>query len=69
MLHINALNDASLILMIQNGVTGTFTTIAIAIGVAIPNVLAQKYLQKTKRTTHDRTSCHTSYKRWTVKKS
>jgi len=48
MLHINALNDASLILMIQNGVTGTFTTIAIAIGVAIPNVLAQKYLQKLK---------------------
>lgn len=34
--------------MIQNGVTGTFTTIAIAIGVAIPNVLAQKYLQKLK---------------------
>lgn len=48
MLHINALNDASLILMIQNGVTGTFTTITIAIGVAIPNVLAQKYLQKLK---------------------
>ena len=69
MLHINALNDASLILMIQNGVTGTFTTIAIAIGVSYTKCFGTKIFAKTKRTTHDRTSCHTSYKRWTVKRA
>ena len=43
MLHINALSESGLLHMVQNGVTGVLT-----IGVAIPNVLAQKYLKARK---------------------
>ena len=34
--------------MVQNGVTGILTIVSIAVGVAIPNVLAQKYLKVLK---------------------
>ena len=34
--------------MMQNGITGVLTIIGIAVGVAIPNVLAQKYLKNIK---------------------
>ena len=34
--------------MVQNGVTGILTIVGIAVGVAIPNVLAQKYLKALK---------------------
>ena len=47
-LHINALNESGLVHMVQNGVTGILTIIGIAVGVAIPNVLAQKYLKSLK---------------------
>ena len=48
MLHINALNESGLVHMVQNGVTGILTIVGIAVGVAIPNVLAQKYLKSLK---------------------
>ena len=48
MLHINALNESCLVHMVQNGVTGILTIVGIAVGVAIPNVLAQKYLKSLK---------------------
>lgn len=47
-LHINSLNEAGLVHMMQNGITGVLTIIGIAVGVAIPNVLAQKYLKNIK---------------------
>ena len=34
--------------MAQNCTTGVLCIVAIAVGVAIPNVLAQKYLQRQK---------------------
>ena len=34
--------------MAQNGTTGVLCIVAIAVGVAIPNVLAQKYLKALK---------------------
>ncbi|WP_369396267.1 threonine/serine exporter family protein [Veillonella rogosae] len=48
MLHINALSESGLLHMVQNSVTGVLTIVSIAIGVAIPNVLAQKYLKARK---------------------
>lgn len=48
MLHINALSESGLLHMVQNGVTGILTIVSIAVGVAIPNVLAQKYLKARK---------------------
>ncbi len=48
-LHIGNLNEAGLLHTIQNGVTGVLTIIAIAVGVAIPNVLAQRYLDTRKQ--------------------
>ena len=47
-LHINKLNESGLLYMAQNGTTGVLCIVAIAVGVAIPNVLAQKYLQRQK---------------------
>ncbi|MDU2569976.1 MAG: threonine/serine exporter family protein [Veillonella sp.] len=47
-LHINALSESGLLHMVQNGVTGILTIVSIAVGVAIPNVLAQKYLKARK---------------------
>lgn len=47
-LHINSLNESGLLYMAQNGTTGVLSIIGIAVGVAIPNVLAQRYLQKRK---------------------
>ena len=47
-LHINALTESGLLHMVQNGVTGILTIVSIAVGVAIPNVLAQKYLKARK---------------------
>ena len=47
-LHINALSESGLLHMVQNGVTGILTIVSIAVGVAIPNVLAQKYLKALK---------------------
>ena len=47
-LHINALSESGLLHMVQNGVTGILTIVSIAVGVAIPNVLAQKYLKVLK---------------------
>lgn len=47
-LHINALSESGLLHMVQNGVTGILTIVGIAVGVAIPNVLAQKYLKAIK---------------------
>lgn len=47
-LHINALTEPGLLHMVQNGVTGILTIVGIAVGVAIPNVLAQKYLKALK---------------------
>ena len=47
-LHINALSESGLLHMVQNGVTGILTIVGIAVGVAIPNVLAQKYLKALK---------------------
>jgi len=34
--------------MAQNGTTGILSIVGIAVGVAVPNVLAQRYLQKRK---------------------
>ena len=48
MLHINSLSESGLLHMVQNGVTGILTIVSIAVGVAIPNVLAQKYLKARK---------------------
>lgn len=48
MLHVNALSESGLLHMVQNGVTGILTIVSIAVGVAIPNVLAQKYLKARK---------------------
>ena len=48
MLHINALNESGLVHMVQNGITGILTIVGIAVGVAIPHVLAQKYLKSLK---------------------
>ena len=48
MLHINALTESGLLHMVQNGVTGILTIVGIAVGVAIPHVLAQKYFKALK---------------------
>ena len=48
-LHINGLNEAGLLHAMQNGITGVLTIIAIAVGVAIPNVLAKRYLARLKQ--------------------
>ena len=44
--------------MAQNGTTGILSIVGIAVGVAVPNVLAQRYLQKRKnqRTKESKTS-------------
>lgn len=47
-LHINSLNESGLLYMAQNGTTGILSIVGIAVGVAVPNVLAQRYLQKRK---------------------
>lgn len=47
-LHINSLNESGILYMTQNGVSGVLCIIGIAVGVAIPNVVAQKYLKKQK---------------------
>lgn len=47
-LHINSLNESGLLYMAQNGTTGILSIVGIAVGVAIPNVLAQRYLQNRK---------------------
>lgn len=47
-LHINSLNESGLLYMAQNGTTGILSIVGIAVGVAVPNVLAQRYLQKCK---------------------
>ena len=48
MLHINSLSESGLLHMVQSGVTGILTIVSIAVGVAIPNVLAQKYFKARK---------------------
>ena len=47
-LHINSLNESGLLYMAQNGTTGILSIVGIAVGVAVTNVLAQRYLQKRK---------------------
>ena len=47
-LHINPLNESGLLYMAQNWTTGILSIVGIAVGVAVPNVLAQRYLQKRK---------------------
>lgn len=47
-LHINSLDESGLLYMAQNGISGVLCIIGIAIGVAIPNVVAQKYLNQQK---------------------
>ncbi len=47
-LHTNSLNESGLLYMAQNGTTGILSIVGIAVGVAVPNVLAQRYLQKRK---------------------
>ena len=44
----NSLNESGLLYMAQNGTTGILSIVGIAVGVAVPNVLAQRYLQKRK---------------------
>lgn len=46
LLHISSLDVSGLLYMAQNGTSGVLSIIAITVGVAIPDVVAQKYLKQ-----------------------
>lgn len=53
-LHISRLDEAGMLHAAQNGVTAVLSIIGIAVGVAIPNVLAQRLIDKQKQARLDK---------------
>ena len=47
-INIKELDTVALLVAIQNGVTAVLIIISVAVGITIPNLIAQRYLDKTK---------------------
>ncbi len=48
-INVNALDSATLMTAVQSGVTAILIIIGIAVGVAVPNIFARRYLEKSKQ--------------------